>query len=169
MIKAIVYNSNTGFTKQYAYSFATSTGLPIYTLKEAKKKLNKNDKIIYFSWIADDKIYKINKAKRYDIAYAAAVGMNLYSDELIELIKKRSKFENIYYLQGGIRWRMLKPSQRIMMKLILWMLKRKNKKNKLTEDEKVVLDRMNYGYETVDLDSLKFLIEWYNNQKELVA
>lgn len=169
MIKAIVYDSNTGFTKQYAYFFAASTGLPIYTLKEAKKNLSKGDKIIYFSWIAADKINKINKAKRYDIAYAAAVGLNLYSEELIELIKKRSKFDKIYYLQGGIRWPMLKTGQRIMMKFILSMLKRKNKKNKLTDDEKVVLDRMNYGYETVDLDSLKFLIEWYNSQKELVA
>ena len=51
MIKAIIYNTNSGFSKQYAYNFALNTGLPIYNIKDVKKKLNKGDKIIYFSWI----------------------------------------------------------------------------------------------------------------------
>ena len=169
MIKAIVYDSNTGFTKQFAYSFAASTGLPIYTLKEAKKTLNKNDKIIFFSWVQADKMHNIKKAKKYDIAYSVAVGLRLYSEEFVELIKKNSKVDNLYYLEGGIRWPMLKPFQRIMMKLILSMLKSKKKKNKATQDEIILIDRLNMGYEAINLDSLNILIDWYNSQKELVA
>jgi hypothetical protein len=169
MIKAIIYDSNTGFTKQFAYSFAASTGLPIYTLKEAKKTLNKNDNIIFFSWIQADKIHNIKKAKRYNIAYAAAVGLRLYNEELVELIKKNSKVNNVYYLEGGIRWRMLGPFQRLMMKMILAMLKSKKKKNKATPDDIELINRLNLGYENINLDSLNILIEWYNSQKELVA
>ena len=168
MIKAIVYNSHTGFTKQYAFSFAVSTGLPIYTIKEAKKKLNKNDEIIYFSWVNASKISNLNKVKNYDIKYIAAVGLSLYSEKLIDDLKKSANTNNIYYLQGGIRWVELNPFERLLMKSILKSLKKKEKNGNITEEELILLERMNYGYDKIDLNSLVHLIEWYNNQNILV-
>ena len=38
-IKAIVYTSETGHTKEYAQLFARQTGLPAYDLKTAKGAL----------------------------------------------------------------------------------------------------------------------------------
>lgn len=169
MIKAIIYNSHTGFSKQYAYHYAVSTGLPIYNIKEAKKKLNKNDEIIYFSWLNSNKIVKLNKLKKYSIAYIAVCGMSFYSEELIDNIRKTNKFDNIYYLQGGIRWRMLNTFERIIMKFILRSLKRKNKKGLLDKDQRVYLDRLNNGYENVDLNSLNHLIMWYNSSNSLIS
>ena len=169
VIKAIIYNSHTGFTKQYAYHFAINTGLPIYDIKEAKKKLNKGDEIIYFSWLKANKITKLNKMKNYKIAYIAAVGMSFYNDDLISDIKKINKFENIYYLQGGIRWRMLNTFERILMKMILASLRKKNKKNLLNAEDKVFYDRLNNGYEIIDLNSLNHLIMWYNSSNELIS
>ena len=43
MIKAIVYNSETGFTKEYAEMLYKKINIPCYTIKEAKKKLNKQE------------------------------------------------------------------------------------------------------------------------------
>ena len=169
MIKAIIYNSNTGFSKQYAYNFALNTGLPIYNIKDVKKKLNKGDKIIYFSWIMAGSIVGLKKLKDYDIAYACACGLFFYSEELIEDLKKKNNIENIYYLQGGIRWRELKISQRMMVKMVLSDFKRRNKKNLLSEEDKIILDRLNYGYENIDLKSLDVLINWYKEQKNLVS
>jgi hypothetical protein len=37
MIEAIVYNSHTDFSKQYAYNLAVRCKLPIYSLNESKK------------------------------------------------------------------------------------------------------------------------------------
>ena len=169
MIKAIIYNSNTGFTKQYAYHFATNTGLPIYTIKEAKKHLKKDDEIIYFSWISANRIVNLKKVNKYNIAYIATVGMSFYSEELIDTIKKNNKVNNIYYLQGGIRWRMLNTIQRIIMKMVLKGLKKKQKKNRLSQEEKLIYDRMNLGYEYIDLNSLNHLIEWYKDLNNLVS
>jgi len=39
MIKAIVYESNTGFTQKYAELLAEKTGLPVYSHKNLKHKL----------------------------------------------------------------------------------------------------------------------------------
>ncbi len=169
MIKAIIYNSNTGFTKQYAYHFAISTNLPIYTISEAKKKLSKGDEIIYFSWIKNNKIVKLNKVKQYNIAYVGAVGMSFYSDELIESLKKDNSFNNIYYLQGGIRYRMLNTIDRIIMSFVRKSFKKNHKKHKLSSEGEIIYDRLNRGYENVDLNALGHLIEWYKDSINLVS
>lgn len=169
MIKAIIYNTNSGFSKQYAYNFALNTGLPIYNIKDVKKKLNKGDKIIYFSWINANKIVGLKKLKDYEIVYACSCGMFFYNDEIIEALKKNNNIENIYYLQGGIRWRELKFFQRLLVKMVLSDLKRKNKKNLLSDEDKIILDRLNFGYEKIDLNSLNALVEWYKEQKNLVS
>ena len=54
------------------------------------------------------------------------------------------------------------------MKSILKSLKKKEKKGNITEEELILLERMNYGYDKIDLNSLVHLIEWYNNQNILV-
>lgn len=169
MIKAIIYNSNTGFTKSYAYLFAKATNLPIYTIKEAKKELKPNDEIIYFSWINASKVSNLKKVKKYNIAYIAAVGLSSYSEELINNLKGSTAINNIYYLQGGIKWPMLTLPQRILMKMILKSLKKKEKKNQITEEEKLLLNKLNYGYDKIDPNSLVYLIDWYNNQNHFVS
>ena len=169
MIKAIIYNSNTGFTKQYAYHFALNTGLPIYNIKEDKKKLNKDDEVIYFSWINANKITKLKKLKKYNIAYIGVVGMSFYSEELMESLKKDNNINNIYYLQGGIRWRYLNTFQRIIMKIVLSGYKKKHKKGLLNPEEEMIYERINMGYENVDLNSLNHLIEWYKDLNNFVS
>ena len=47
MIKAIVYKSSTGHTKQYAEMLGDSLKIPAYDLKEARLKLKKNDEIVF--------------------------------------------------------------------------------------------------------------------------
>lgn len=46
-MKAIVYYSNTGSTKEYAEMISNATGIPNMSLKEAKKNLSKDDDIIW--------------------------------------------------------------------------------------------------------------------------
>ena len=116
-----------------------------------------------------NKVVKLNKLKKYKIAYIAITGMSFYNEELITSIRKTNDFENIYYLQGGIRWRMLNTIERILMKMILKSLKKKNKKGSLSQEEKVLFDRLNNGYETVDLNSLSHLIDWYNSSNSLIS
>ena len=63
MIKAIVYTSKTGTTEWYAERIGTEKNLPVLTLKEAEKKLEKGSGIIYLGCIRADIISGLDKAK----------------------------------------------------------------------------------------------------------
>ena len=63
MIKAIVYTSKTGTTEWYAERIGKEKNLPVLTLKEAEKKLEKGSGIIYLGCIRADIISGLDKAK----------------------------------------------------------------------------------------------------------
>lgn len=46
-MKAILYTSNTGFTARYAELLGQHTGLPVYTLSQAKRTLPAHAEVIY--------------------------------------------------------------------------------------------------------------------------
>ena len=50
-MEAIIYTSNTGSTKRYAEMLSRKTGLAVYSLKEASKKVAANSEIIYMGWL----------------------------------------------------------------------------------------------------------------------
>ena len=161
MIDAIVYNSNTGFTKQFAYAFAVKTKLPIYSIKELKN-IKKGSNIIYFSWILGLNICKLDKLSNYNIVMACAVGMSPYSIELIEQIKENNKLTEVFYLQGGLRMYKLNLMHRMMIKMVKSTYNKKFKKNEINNDEKEILHIINNGKEDIDLDSLEPLVKWFN-------
>ena len=43
MIKAIIYQSKTGHTKEYAKSLSKELKIPCYSVQDAKEKVNKKD------------------------------------------------------------------------------------------------------------------------------
>ena len=46
MIKAVIYHSNSGFTKQYALMFSKNIKIPCYDIKSVPKNLKK--KMLFF-------------------------------------------------------------------------------------------------------------------------
>ena len=93
MIKAIVYKSNSGFTKEYALMLSKKLALPVYDIKEANKSLSKNDEIIYMGWIMAGNVQGLNKAKKYAIKAIVAVGMT-YDDKQEKEIQEKVKAYN---------------------------------------------------------------------------
>lgn len=55
-MKAIVYTTNTGSTESYARLLSQETGLPAYSMAEAKTQLDRNDEIIYLGWLMANSI-----------------------------------------------------------------------------------------------------------------
>ena len=59
-MKAIIYTSNAGSTVQYAQLLADELHLPVYSAKEAKKKVPiQRSFILAGSWQAESKAIKI--------------------------------------------------------------------------------------------------------------
>ena len=44
---AVVYTSNTGYTRRYAEMLGEKTGLPVYALSAAKAELARGSRVIY--------------------------------------------------------------------------------------------------------------------------
>lgn len=67
-MKAIIYTSNAGSTVQYAQLLADELHLPVYSAKEAKKKVPAHSEIIYLGWIMAGGIkgYK-DMVKKYNV------------------------------------------------------------------------------------------------------
>ena len=103
MIKAIVYTSNTGFTKKYAEMLGIETGIPVYPLEEAKGNVKKQDEIIYMGWIMAGGIKNYEKARKsYNIKAVCCVGMSAPNKKQYkEIIEKHHIKEKLFYLQGG--------------------------------------------------------------------
>lgn len=160
MIKAIIYKSNTGFSKKYAELLSKEIKLPLYSLEE-KNVLCKDDEIIFIGSIFAKNIngYKVAN-KQYNIKYIIAVGMSLPSDELIEEIKEinRIKINSFIYLQGGLDKTKLKGIKKIMINMISSSLQ---KAGANTESDKIMIDMFQNGGDCVKEENLKDIIQWY--------
>ena len=85
---AIVYTSNTGYTRQYAVLLGEKTGLPVYSLEEAASRLPCGNCVIYLGWLMAGKVQGYAKAaKRYQIAAVCGVGMSATGSQMQDLRK----------------------------------------------------------------------------------
>ena len=76
-MNAIIYTTNTGSTEHYAKLLAQKTGLPVYSLAEAKKRVFAGAEVICLGWIMAGGIkgYK-DMVKKYNVRAVCAVGMS---------------------------------------------------------------------------------------------
>ena len=128
-MKAIVYESNTGFTERYAKTLSEKTGIPAYTLKEAKKAVPKDSEIVFLGWVFANKIQGYDKAKKqWKIEALAAVGMNPPSDKNTEIVKDANKPEcPMFYLPGGLDNSKLGGMHKMMLSMVRKSLEKENK------------------------------------------
>ncbi|MBQ9947413.1 MAG: flavodoxin domain-containing protein [Oscillospiraceae bacterium] len=128
-MKAIVYESNTGFTERYAKILSKKIGVPAYTLSEAKKSVQKGEEIIFMGWVFANKISGLDKAKKqWNIIAAAAVGMNPKTDKNTEIVREANKLEiPLFYLWGGLDNNKLKGINKMMLGFVRDSLIKENK------------------------------------------
>ena len=75
-MNAIIYTTNTGSTESYAKLLAQKTGLPAYSLAEAKKRVLAGAEVIYLGWIMAGSVKGYAEAaKRYQLRAVCGVGM----------------------------------------------------------------------------------------------
>ena len=109
-MKAIVYESNAGHTKEYARMLSEKLNIPYFTRKEATKQLKKSSEIIYLGWVCATKVQGLKKViSKYQVKCIIAVGIYPNSNEYIESLKNSNNIEgHFFYLQGGLDCKKLK-------------------------------------------------------------
>ena len=128
-MKAIIYESNTGFTERYARMLSEKTGLPAYTVSEGKKQVEKGADIIFMGWVFANKISGLAKAEKlWNIRAAAAVGMNPYTEKNNEIVRTANKLDKpLFYLWGGLDNNKMKGINKMMLGMVRDSLIRENK------------------------------------------
>lgn len=129
MIKAIIYESNTGHTMQYAKMLSEKLNIPFFTIKEAKTKLQKHEEVIYLGWVCATKICGLGKVKnRYSIKCYGAVGLFPMDENYIKNLKESNKLDkDLFYMQGGLDYTKLKGIKRKILQLVGNAMEKDNK------------------------------------------
>lgn len=165
MIKAIVYTSNTGTTREYARLLSETITLPYYSFSEAQDKLKKQTEIIYLGWLMAGTIKGYKEAKKnYKICAVCGVGMGRTGTQVEEITKKANISEEIpvFTLQGGFDLKKLTGAYKFAMNTMVKVSgKALQKKENKTEEEEEMLDMILHGANKVSINNLKEVLNWY--------
>ena len=168
-MNAIIYTTNTGSTARYAELLARATGLPVYSLAEAKKRVFAEAEVIYLGWIMAGSVKGYAEAaKRYRVRAVCAVGMGQTGTQTDSVRKKTAVPADIplFTLQGNFDVKKLHGIYRPMMEL---MVKTAGKalveKSDRTPEEDDMLDMMLHGGERVKAENLRAVLDWYSARK----
>ena len=168
-MNAIIYTTNTGSTERYAKLLARKTGLPAYSLAEAKKRVFAGAEIIYLGWIIAGSVKGYaGAAKRYQVRAVCGVGMGQTGTQTDSVRKKSAVPADIplFTLQGNFDVKKLRGVYRPMMEI---MVKTAGKglaeKGDRTPEEDDMLDMMLHGGERVKQENLSDVFDWYNAQQ----
>ena len=167
-MKVIVYTTNTGSTEEYAKLLAQETGLPAYSLTEAKKVVPSGTEIIYLGWITAGSVKGFaNAAKHYRVCAVCAVGIGQTGAQTESVRKKAAVPAAIplFTLQGNFNVKKLHGVYRLMMEI---MVKAAGKslaaKKDRTPAEDDMLNMMLHGGERVKAENLSAVLNWYHTQ-----
>lgn len=162
---SIVYTSNTGFTRQYAILLGERTGLPVYSLEEAGKKLEQGKGIIYLGWLMAGKVQGYAKASaRYRVVAVCGVGMGASGSQTEDVRKANTLGDEmpVFTLQGGFDMKKLRGIYRLMMTIMAKTVgKNLAQKEDRTPEESDMLDLLVHGGNRVDAESLREVMKWY--------
>lgn len=162
-IKAIVYTSNTGYTAEYARLLGEKTGLPVYSLEEAKQNLTERTEIVYLGWLMASMVKGYGEAsKLYNISLVCGVCLGTGGSQMPEVRKmnKLPKGLPLFTLQGGFDMNKLRGMNKFMMKIMKKILtKQINGKEEQTEDDRAILHMLNEGGSCVSEENLAPVIE----------
>ena len=166
-MKAIVYTSNAGHTKEYAELLSKRIGLPVFDLKNSSELPSGSD-IIYMGWLCKAKIKGYPQAKRrFNIKALCPVGMwPSYLFEKYKVVAKNNTHDTpMFYLQGGLNLTKLHGFNFVLM---LWMtnavVKRLSVMETRNEAEEDLLVMTRDGKDTVSDENLNWVVKWYNEE-----
>ena len=158
---AILYTSNTGFTRQYALILGKKTGLPVYSLEEAISKLQQGNPVIYLGWIHASYVKGYSRAaKLFSVCAVCGVGLCDTGTLIPEVRKATAIPENtpLFTLQGGFDRSRLKGMDKLMISMLTKGLAAQ--KQRSAQDERMLrLLQKDASY--VREENLSGIMEWY--------
>jgi len=164
-IKAIVYKSNTGYTKTYAEMLAQKTGIPCYDLNTAGRTVAGGSSIIFMGWLMAGIIKGYKSAKdKFNVTAVCAVGMS-DGEFQYQHVVDNNKLEGIptFVLQGGFDMKKLTGPYKLMMQVMKSTAgKGLSEKTDRTPAEDDMLELLMNGGSRISEENLEGIIDWIN-------
>ena len=163
-MKVIVYTSNTGHTAEYSKILGAKIGLPVYTLNEAKKKIQKGTEIIYLGWLFANSIKGYKKAtKKYKVSAICAVGLCDTGTAVAEVRKANCISEEtpLFTMQGGMDKTKLRGINKFMINMLT---KGLSSRKERTENDERMLELLTHDKNYVSEENITAFMKWFNEQ-----
>jgi len=173
----VVYTSQTGFTQRYAEWLAEEMNADIINIKEAQKKdadfFDSYEAIIYGGWAMAGTVSKVkwflDKASSWKdkrLALYCVGGGPSDSPDIKGMFNNtldddQKKYIKTFYCQGGFNYEKMNIPSKMAMKMFVSSLKRK--KN-LTEDEKIMVEKMSSSYDISDKKFIEPIVEYLKSE-----
>ena len=158
----IVYQSNTGFTKQYAEMLAKAEKLKLYELDEAE--LSNDTEVFYMGPLMAGHITGIEKVlKQFNVVGACGVGMSPPGRDILNTLSKANAVPNapIFYLQGGWDPKQVGWVKRQAVNMVTRSIRQSlEAKTKRTQFEQANLDMLRKGGSMVAYENLGTIRNW---------
>lgn len=159
--KAIVYTSNTGYTRQYARMLGEELELPVYSLEEAPVFLPGGSGVIYLGWIHASHVKGFSRAaKHFSVLAVCGVGL-CDTGTLVSQVRKATAVPAeipLFTLQGGIDRSKLKGLNKLMISMLTKGLASQKQR---TEQDERMLDLLSKDASYVSKENLAPVLDWY--------
>lgn len=154
----VIYNSQTGFTKQYAQWIAQELQCDSVSIQRIEQiNLSDFDTIVFGSWLHAGKIRKLNwlfeelkrdANKNYIVFAVGAMPSDSPNIEktMEQNIPKKSIIKS-FYLQGGLSYEKMNLSSRLMIKMFSKLLK---SKKDASDEERKTAEMLSSSYDISD-------------------
>lgn len=162
---AIIYTSNTGFTRRYAQLLGEATGLPVHNLSAAGKAVPRGASIVYLGWLMAGSVKGVKKAiGRWTVTALCAVGMGSDGEKQLEGLGAKCGLAAtvpLFYLRGGYAPEKLKGLYKVMMMPMGAIVKKAGAGNAETDPQAAeMLTAFTQGGDWVSQEQLVPIIEY---------
>lgn len=168
-MNAIVYESNTGYTEQYAQLLAQRTGLPCLRLSEAVHTLPPGRDVLFLGWLMAGRVSGLGKArKRWYIRGICGVGLAPVTPGGLDKLRAccGSPDTEVFLLQGGADYSRLHGIHRAMLRMAAGVLRKKiQSQPTLSDQDRDVLELFDRGGSRVDPGALVPVTDWLSRQE----
>ena len=173
MKTAVIYNSQTGFTKKYAEWISEATGADCFEIGTAKKQdFDRYDAIVFGGWACAGRISKISWFKSIMdkwldkmLVVFCTGGSPAESPEMEAFLSNNfSELEreklHVFYCPGGFNYDKMSAGSKLMMKMFQKMVGVKQDK---TEADMEMLKMISHSYDISDRKYIEPIIKLFHD------
>ncbi len=165
----VVYNSSTGFTKQYAEWISQKLSCEAVSIKKASiEKLKTYDTVIFGGWIMGNMITGLDKIKKMNLPEVIifATGSSEPGEEVTNEIIKTNQIQSykFFYFPAGFRFDKLNFFVRLMLKSLK---KSAAKKENPTQQERYMAAKLGTNFDISDVSYIDPLVDMVISKSKL--